>query len=146
MAKANYSDPEYLRKQREYRARTGNLSTHKYERTKKGKLMRTYRNMESRVVGILKKKAHLYEGLPILPREDFYRWAMASYEFHRLFDGWVKSGYQCGESPSVDRIDSSKGYVLGNMQWLTHRENSRLTSRNTLRQSAAQPHQRADAA
>ena len=130
MAKANYSDPAYLRKQRERRARTNNADTRKYERTKKGKLMRTYRNMQSRVQGILKKKAHLYSGLPILPREDFYSWAMASNAFHQLFDGWVASGYQCGESPSVDRIDANEGYVLGNMRWLTHRENSRLTCRN----------------
>lgn len=141
MATANYSKAEYLRKQRERRARDGNRATHKYERTKKGKLMRTYRNMESRVTGILKKKAHLYEGLPILSREDFYRWAMASYEFHRLYDGWVASGYQCAESPSVDRVDSTKGYTLGNMRWLTHRENSRLGTVSRNRQIGAQlPH------
>lgn len=133
MAKANYSHSEYLRKQREYRLTTGNAATFKYERTKKGKLMRTYRNMQSRVAGILKKKAHLYAGLPILSRDEFYRWAMASNTFHSLFDGWVASGYQCGESPSVDRIDARYGYYISNMRWLTHRENSRLTrSRKTL--------------
>lgn len=130
MATANYSDEEYLRKQREYRARTNNSATIKYERTKKGKLMRTYRNMQSRVEGILKKKAHLYSGLPILTRDEFYRWGMESNAFHSLYDGWVASNYQCGESPSVDRIDTDKGYTLGNMRWLTHRENSRLTRRN----------------
>ena len=130
MAHATYSDSEYLRKQRERRAATGNASTKKYERTKKGKLMRTYRNMQSRVTGILKKKRHLYEGLPILSRSEFYMWANNSNEFHRLFDGWVASGYQCGESPSVDRIDATKGYVLGNMRWLTHRENSRNIKRS----------------
>jgi hypothetical protein len=133
MANATYCDSDYLRKQRERRAATGNATTKKYERTKNGKLMRTYRNMQSRVTGILKKKRHLYEGLPILPRAEFYRWANASNEFHRLFDGWVDSGYRCGESPSVDRIDSSKGYTLGNMRWLTHRENSRNTRRSLSR-------------
>jgi hypothetical protein len=146
MATANYSSPEFLRKQREYRRATGNRATHKYERTKKGKLMRTYRNMESRVTGILKKKAHLYEGLPILPRDEFYSWAMASNAFHELFDGWVASGYQCGESPSVDRVDVSKGYVPGNMRWLTHRENSRLGNLSRQRQIAAALPQLADAA
>lgn len=136
MATANYSDPEYLRKQREYRAETGNAATKKYERTKKGKLMRTYRNMQSRVQGILKKKAHLYSGLPILSRADFYNWAMGSNTFHQLYDGWVASGYKCGESPSVDRINPDEGYLIGNMRWLTHRENSSLT-RHTKRQPAA---------
>lgn len=121
-----------LEKQREYRRATGNAATLKYERTKKGKLMRTYRNMQSRVTGVLHKKAHLYEGLPILSREAFYAWAQASAEFHRLYDGWVASGYSCGDSPSVDRIDASKGYTLDNMRWLTHRENSSLSSRARL--------------
>jgi len=43
--------------QREYRKANGNASTKKYERTKKGKLMRTYRNMESRAKGIVKGKS-----------------------------------------------------------------------------------------
>lgn len=128
MAKANYSDSEYLRKQREYRRATGNAATRKYERTKEGKLMRTYRNMLSRVLGILKKKRHLYEGKDILPRAEFYAWAMASEEFHRLYEGWVASGYRCGASPSVDRVDPSLGYVMGNMEWVTHSENSRRSS------------------
>lgn len=125
MANANYCDFEYLRKQREYRQRTGNASTRKYERTKKGKLMRTYRNMQSRVQGILLTKRHLYEGLEILGRHEFYQWAWNDPEFHRLYDGWVASGHQCGESPSVDRIDPDKGYTIDNMRWVTHRENSK---------------------
>jgi hypothetical protein len=92
-------------------------------------LMRTYRNMQSRVLGILKHKRHLYEGKDILSREEFYEWALATPEFHRLFDGWVASGYRCGASPSVDRIDPTKGYVLSNMEWVTHSENSRRSSR-----------------
>ena len=128
MAKANYSDSERLRKQREYRAANGNIVTKRYERTKAGKLMRTYRNMQSRVLGILKNKAHLYEGKELLSRDAFYEWAMSSPEFHRLYDGWVASGYRCGASPSVDRIDASEGYVLWNMEWITHSENSRRSS------------------
>ena len=133
MAKANYSDSDYLRKQRERRKATGNAATHKYERTKKGKLMRTYRNMLSRVDGVLKKKRHLYEGLPILSRDDFYEWAIACPEFHVLYDAWVASGYKCGESPSVDRINADEGYLIGNMQWLTHRQNSAKINRSLSR-------------
>lgn len=138
MATANYSDEEYLRKQRIYRAATGNRATKKYERTKKGKLMRTYRNMQSRVKGILKQKAHLYEGLPIMPREQFYMWAMSSKTFNALFDAWAEAGYKCGDSPSIDRIDPDKGYVIGNVRWLTHRENSALSRRNRQTRTAAE--------
>lgn len=115
---------ELLRKQRERRAASENSATKKYERTKNGKLMRTYRNMLSRVSGIQKKKAHLYEGNEIISKEDFYRWALSCRDFHAIYDAWVASGYTMRNSPSIDRIDPSMGYIIGNMQWLTHSENS----------------------
>lgn len=114
-----------LRKQRERRKRQGNAVTKKYERTKRGKLMRIYRNMKSRINGIQKKKAHLYAGKSLLGKNEFYEWSLNSKEFHELFDEWVKSGYSRKLAPSVDRIDSSIGYKLGNMEWVTHSENSR---------------------
>lgn len=116
---------EKNRKQREYRARIADSCTKKYEKMFKGRLMRTYRNIQSRVSGIQKSKSHLYEGIPILQKEDFYAWATQSPEYARLYEEWVESGYSRKLSPSIDRIDSSKGYVHGNMQWLTHSENSR---------------------
>jgi hypothetical protein len=116
---------EQLRKQREYRAKNGNSITKKYERTKKGKLMRNYRNMESRINGIQWRKAHLYEGKSLLSREEFYEWSINNPDFHRLYEEWVDSGYDRKLSPSVDRIDSSKGYETSNMEWVTHSENSR---------------------
>ena len=87
--------------------------------------MRTYRNMLSRVSGVQKKKAHLYSGLDILSKEDFYRWSLGkSSGYAGVFDKWVNSGYERRLSPSIDRIDTTKGYVLGNIQWITHSENS----------------------
>lgn len=114
--------------QREYRKKNGNSVTSKYERTKSGKLMRMYRNMLSRVSGVQSKKRHLYEGKEIIDKELFYKFAMESEKFHELYDGWVASGYQMKMSPSVDRIDSSLGYVIGNMEFVTHSENSRRAS------------------
>jgi hypothetical protein len=117
-------------RQRQYRVDNGNACTFKYEKTKKGKLMRTYRNMESRVKGIHKSKAHLYESLPLLDREVFYAWSLGDVDFNALFDGWVNSSYDNKLSPSIDRVDASKGYIVGNIRWLTHSHNSSLTSRN----------------
>ena len=114
-----------LARQRERRRLTGNAVTKKYEKTKKGKLMRLYRNMQSRVNGNQKAKHHLYEGKYLLGKEDFYEWAMSCPEFHRLYDEWVASDYDRKLTPSVDRIDSSKGYEVSNMEWVTHSENSR---------------------
>jgi len=60
------------RKQREYRLVNKDRHTKKYEKTVNGYLMRCYRNMQSRVTGVLKHKAHLYEGKELLDRQQFY--------------------------------------------------------------------------
>lgn len=96
----------------------------RYERTKKGFLVRLYRNMQSRISGIQRRKFHLYAGKDLVAREDFYAWALASQEYHSLFEEWERSGHQRRLSPSVDRKDSDLGYELANMQWLTHSQNS----------------------
>lgn len=88
--------------------------------------MRSYRNMESRVTGVQHKKAHLYLGLEILNRDDFYEWAMSNEDFHQQFEEYEDSGYEMRLAPSVDRIDSSIGYTLSNMRWLPHWKNSQL--------------------
>jgi len=122
----NYCKECFNKQQRERRAKNNNASTKKYEKTKKGFLVRLYRNMESRIKGIQKEKFHLYEGKELLKREDFYRWALESNScFHNLFDNWVESGYDRKLSPSVDRVNPSIGYIISNMEWVTHSENSR---------------------
>jgi len=112
--------------QREQRKLTGNAWTKKYEKTPKGFLMRTYRNMKSRVSGIQWRKAHLYKDLSILPREEFYEWALGNPDFWSLFSIWKDSGYSRRLTPSINRIDSNRGYELNNIEWLTHSANSSL--------------------
>lgn len=102
----------------------------KYEKTVNGFLMRKYRNMKSRIEGIQKAKHHLYKGKEILSKEDFYNWAKSSKQFYKLFEAWERSGYERKLSPSVDRIDSSKGYTMDNMEWVTHSENSKRGTLN----------------
>jgi hypothetical protein len=119
---------ERLARQREYRKATGNACTKKYEKTQRGFLMRAYMNMQSRVTGVQKLKAHLYSDKYLLDRETFYHWAMYNDGFQALFRQWEYFGYPRKLTPSVDRIDSSKGYELSNMEWVTHSENSRRGS------------------
>ena len=114
--------------QRNRRKETDNATTKKYEKTKGGFLMRLYRNMQSRVCGIQIKKYHLYSGCDLLSRDDFYAWANESKQFHALFKEWEESAYDRKKTPSVDRIDSAKGYCIKNMEWVTHSENSRRGS------------------
>lgn len=111
--------------QREHRRKTGNSDMKKYEKTPKGFLMRLYRNMQSRIEGVQPEKHHLYIGKPLLTREEFYEWAMNGTDFYILFSEYHESGFERKKSPSVDRIDSSKGYELTNMEWVTMSENSR---------------------
>ena len=117
-------------KQRRLRDANGNYYTKKYEKTPKGFLMRLYRNMQSRITGVQKQKAHLYVGKEILSREDFYAWAFYGSErkFFDMFEAYQESGFDRKLAPTVDRIESSKGYSVDNMRWLTHSENSRLGS------------------
>ena len=115
-----------LERQRQRRKETGNADVKKYERTLKGHLVRTYRNMMSRVAGIQTKKAHLYEGKEILTKDEFYSWAINNPDYIDLWAQWTAAAYTRGMTPSIDRIDSTKGYFIGNMRWLTHSQNSRL--------------------
>lgn len=117
--------------QRDHRRLNGNVETRAYEKTPNGFLMRAYCNMQSRVTGVQKKKAHLYLGLPILPREEFYSWSKDNSDFWRLYRQWVKSNYQRTLTPSVNRVDPDKGYTLDNIEWLTHSVNSALSRHAT---------------
>jgi hypothetical protein len=117
-------------KQREYRAKNNNKEIKKYEKTKKGFLMRMYRNMKSRINGVQWQKAHLYCGKKLIEKEVFYKWANGNSKFHELFDAYEKSGYDRKLAPSVDRVNSSIGYELDNMEFVTHSVNSSRGSLN----------------
>jgi len=119
---------EFNAYQREYRRANSNSATIRYEKTVNGFLMRKYRNMQSRIVGIQWKKAHLYFGKELLTRDEFYVWAKNCKEFYDLWYAWCESNRDRKLCPTVDRIDSTKGYTVDNMRWKTHSENSRLGS------------------
>lgn len=113
--------------QRERRKMNGNAATKKYEKTVNGFLMRTYRNMKSRVDGVQKKKRHLYEDKPLtISKELFYAWSKNNAAFVLLFGAWEAEGYDRKLTPSIDRINPQRGYEAGNIRWITHSENSRL--------------------
>lgn len=112
-----------LKRQREYRRNNNNIVTKRYERTKKGKLVRTYRNMMNRVNGL--SKPHLYANKGLIDKEKFYKWSLKDNNYNELYDCWVKNNFCKKLSPSIDRIDTNIGYVEGNIRWVTHSENSR---------------------
>ena len=99
-----------------------------YNETPKGFLVTTYNSMLGRVRGKIGKE-HLYKGLEILSREDFFKWALQDEQFNVLFKEWLNNKGKYNLIPSIDRINSKEGYLLENMQWLTQGENSGKTNK-----------------
>lgn len=120
--------------QREYRKQNNNSATKKYEKTVDGFLMRLYRNMQSRITGVQSIKNHLYLGKELLSRDSFYAWAKDNKTFLKLFENWEYTLYERRFTPSVDRIDSSKGYTLDNMEWVEFHENCRRGSKSKIKE------------
>ena len=101
----------------------------KYRRSKKGLVRRLYSMIKRRVRGGNCKNPDMYLGLELMSKEDFIAWADSSIEFHGLHQQWLEGGYDTRLTPSVDRIDSSMGYTLVNVRWVTHAQNSLLAVR-----------------
>lgn len=93
-----------------------------------GFLSVAYFSMKCRVKGTTPKYKRLYRNLSIISKEEFFAWSKSSTEFLRLFKTWSACGWPTRLSPSVNRIDSSKGYTLDNIEWITHSQNSGLSA------------------
>ena len=101
-----------------------------YEKTPKGYLMRSYRNMLNRVNGLVKKSENIYKGLPICDKEEFYSWSLDPESgFTDLLENYKNQDYERCLAPSVDRIDKNKGYTLDNIRWMTISKNSSLSDK-----------------
>jgi hypothetical protein len=72
---------------------------------------------------VVRSKKHGFT--EIVNQEDFLEFGKNNDQYIELFNQWINSGRQRKYSPSVDRIDFTKPYVLGNIQFLTTGENTR---------------------
>lgn len=85
-----------------------------------------YNSMRRRVNGFTDHSKLL--GKELLSKDNFIKWAFSENSqknFIKLYNSWARNNYPRKLSPSIDRIDNSKGYILGNLQWITQQENSK---------------------
>lgn len=84
--------------------------------------------MKSRVDGRMHKYPELWAGKPIMPRDVFLSWAKNHPQLLEMYKRWVSCDFDQKLTPSINRLDSSKGYTLDNVEWVTNSQNSGLSS------------------
>lgn len=94
-------------------------------------LGKMYKDMKARVTGtktgaVANRTSHIYIGKPILPRDVFMQWAKNHPDFLTLYKRYVMNDFERRLAPSINRINSRKGYTLDNMEWMTSGQNSGL--------------------
>lgn len=102
----------------------------KYRRSPKGLLNKKYNSMRTRSLDKNRPNI-LIEHL--CSRKDFLELALNSDDYQRLYSDWVASGYTYGLIPTVDRKDNTKGYLIDNIQFITHAENVSKGNKETIR-------------
>ena len=71
-------------------------------------------------------KKYFVTGKPFLSKEEFMEWAYSPENmevFLSLYNNWQRNGFDNKLSPSIDRINSKKSYLIGNLQWLSKSDN-----------------------
>lgn len=94
----------------------------------KGYLTNKYLGMKWRTDGKPMKSEYasrIYKGLGLMPKQEFLDWALKDPTFNTLFEAYKRSGKPIQLAPSIDRIDTQRGYVKGNVQFLTHAANAK---------------------
>lgn len=106
------------RRERE-RSRDRQLNNRKFYMQKK------YIGMQRRTDGRDTQAEYRSRGKPILSWEEFWEWYLNTEQiFEKMFKEYLDSGENPCLAPSVDRVDESRGYEKGNLQWLTVGDNS----------------------
>ncbi len=79
-----------------------------------------YRGIVNRCTGGHKNRTYYVEGMPYLSWQEYEDWWLDNVQdFEYCYSVWKRSGFKNKFAPSIDRIDSKKGYTPENMQWLT---------------------------
>lgn len=89
-----------------------------------GWIMKAYRSMRWIVV-----RQKSTRGLPVLPKREFYAWALQQKHLPAMLERYRQSGFKMEVAPCVSRIDRRKGYIKCNLHVTTLQENRRRTRR-----------------
>ena len=102
-------------------------------RSKKEAITRIYCNQKNNS----KRRGH---NPPTYSKQDLKDWLYSSEKFHHLFHLWENSNYDPSLRVSIDRVDDSLPYSMGNIQVSTwgennskgncHRKNGTIKSQN----------------
>lgn len=93
-----------------------------YYSSKKGKVIKTLNNIKTRA-----KRKGLAFDLDLDYLTDLMTENCPVFGFPLAWDVLHKNnscGHATFDSPTVDRIDSTKGYIKGNVVWISHKANS----------------------
>lgn len=59
----------------------------------------------------------------LISQSEFFDYASKDATYKKLYNQWEDSGFQLKLTPTLDRKDAKKGYVKGNLQFLTYSDN-----------------------
>lgn len=99
-------------------------SMNRYRKTLRGFLDQKYTAMSERVRGKDDRCVRTSTGLPIMSRKDFLVWAYQQPELAMMFEAYRASNWEFKLCPTIDRVDYTEGYILGNIRFLTQSDNS----------------------
>lgn len=93
--------------------------------TPRAHLVSCYNNMRRLVRGTGTRADRYYKHLGLMPRAEFLAWSLADKTHRELWARYIALGRLRKYAPSIDRIDTLRGFVAGNVQWLTLSQNCR---------------------
>ena len=88
--------------------------------------MHRYASLKTRCEG-RHSRTYKVEGMNFCTKEEFLAWCYSDVVmmvFESLYSNWEKENFSRKMCPSIDRIDSKKGYTTDNLQWITLSQNS----------------------
>lgn len=81
-------------------------------------LKRVWNNIKIRCTNNEASTATYYFGMEFCNKDEFINHFLKDPIFLKLHSDWGSYGYSFEKTPSIDRIDSTKGYQLNNLQFM----------------------------